>query len=90
MIDFLYHVARRKFGALTFWGTQYSKTPYPKHFCFLDGYSFHAFDVLGGYSFHAFVALGIFSISISRTLGYYVSFWRLLCACFSLGFYILF
>jgi hypothetical protein len=37
------------------------KTPYPRCFCFLDGYSFHAFDVLGGYSFHAFVALVPFS-----------------------------
>jgi hypothetical protein len=63
VIDLLFHVARRKFGALKFWGTQYLKTPYPRRFCFLDGYSFHAF-----------VALDIFSISISGILGFYVSF----------------
>jgi site-specific recombinase len=70
VIDLLFHVARRKFGALKFWGTQYLKTPYPRRFCFLDGYSFHAFDVMGGYSFHAFVALDIFSISISGIFGF--------------------
>jgi hypothetical protein len=53
VIDLLFHVARRKFGAFKFWGTPYLKTPYPRCFCFLDGYSFHAYDVLSGYSFHA-------------------------------------
>ncbi len=42
VIDLLFHVARRKFGAFKFWGTPYLKTPYPRCFCFLDGYSFHA------------------------------------------------
>jgi hypothetical protein len=42
VIDLLFHIARRKFGALKFWGIPYLKMPYSKHFCFLDGYSFHA------------------------------------------------
>jgi hypothetical protein len=42
VIDLLFHIARRKFGAFKFWGTTYLKTPYPRRFCFLDGYSFHA------------------------------------------------
>jgi len=42
IIDLLFHIARRKFGPFKFWGTLYLKMPYPKHICFLDGYSFHA------------------------------------------------